>query len=60
MMTKPTTNILFCWTFSIIGAMSFSYGLDTVINSHWHGAGLLIAIAGLIMVAVSGHESLKL
>jgi uncharacterized membrane protein len=60
MMTKPTTNILFCWTFSITGVMAFSYGLDTVINSSYHGAGLMLAIAGLIMIAISGHESLKL
>jgi hypothetical protein len=55
-----STDILFCWTFSIIGAMAFSYGLDTVINSSYHGAGLLIAIAGLLMITVSGNESLKL
>jgi hypothetical protein len=60
-MTKPTfTDILFCFTFSITGLFAFSMGIDTALYSSYHGAGLMIAIAGLLMVAVSGHESMKL
>jgi hypothetical protein len=37
------------------------YGLDYCLYSeHYAGAGLMLAIAGLLMIAVSGHESLKL
>ena len=59
-MNKPFTDILFCYTFSILGLLAFSLGIDTALYSSYHGAGLMIAIAGLLMVAVSGNESLKL
>jgi hypothetical protein len=60
-MTKPTfTDILFCFTFSIAGVLAFSMGIDTALYSNWHGAGLMLAVGGLLMVAISGHESLKL
>jgi hypothetical protein len=60
-MTKPTfTDILFCFTFSVLGLLAFSMGVDTALYSSYHGAGLMLSIAGLIMIAVSGHESLKL
>jgi hypothetical protein len=60
-MYKATiTDIVFCWVLSIVGITAFIYGLDTVINSPWHGAGLLISFGGLIMVAVSATESGKL
>jgi hypothetical protein len=37
------------------------YGLDYCLYSQQYaGAGLMLAIAGLIMIAVSGHESMKL
>jgi hypothetical protein len=35
-------------------------GIDTALYSNWHGAGLMLAVAGLLMVAISGHESMKL
>jgi hypothetical protein len=60
-MSKSTyTDFIFCWTFSILGLLAFSMGIDAVFYSSYHGAGLLIAIAGLLMIAVSGRESLKL
>ena len=60
-MTKSTfTDILFCFTFSVLGLLAFSMGIDTALYSSYHGAGLMIALAGLLMVAISGHESLKL
>jgi hypothetical protein len=60
-MIKPTvTDVLFCFTFSILGLLAFNMGIDTALYSSYHGAGLLIAIAGLLMITVSGHESLKL
>jgi hypothetical protein len=60
-MTKPTfIDILFCFTFSVLGLLAFSWGIDTALYSSYHGAGLMIALAGLLMVAISGHESLKL
>jgi hypothetical protein len=60
-MTKSTiTDIIFCWTLSISGLIAFSMGIDTALYSNYHGAGLMLAIAGLIMIAVSGNESLKL
>jgi hypothetical protein len=60
-MTRPTfTDVLFCWTFSTLGAVSFGFGLDTCLNSNYHGAGLMLAVGGLVMIAVSGHESMKL
>lgn len=60
-MDTPTiTDILFCWVLSIVGVMSFIYGLDTVINTPWHGAGLWITFGGLIMIGVSVTESGKL
>jgi hypothetical protein len=60
-MYKATrTDIIFCWTFSIIGVMAFIYGLDTALYSTYHGAGLMLAVAGLSMIGISGHESMKL
>jgi hypothetical protein len=59
-MTKTFTDMLFCWTFTILGVLAFSMGIDTALYSSYHGAGLMLAIAGLLMIAVSGHESLKL
>jgi hypothetical protein len=60
-MTKPTfTDILFCFTFSVLGLLAFSMGVDTALYSSYHGAGLMLSIAGLIMIAVSGQESMKL
>jgi hypothetical protein len=60
-MTKPTfIDILFCFTFSVLGLLAFSWGIDTALYSSYHGAGLMIALAGLLMVAISGHESMKL
>jgi hypothetical protein len=59
-MKTTFTDVLFCFSFSILGVLAFSWGIDTALYSNWHGAGLLIAIAGLLMVAVSGQESLKL
>jgi hypothetical protein len=60
-MAKPTfTDILFCFTFSILGLVAFSWGIDTALYSSYHGAGLMLAVGGLLMVAISGHESLKL
>jgi hypothetical protein len=60
-MVKPTlTDVLFCFTFSILGVLAFSMGIDTALYSSYHGAGLMLAIAGLLMIAVSGHESMKL
>jgi hypothetical protein len=60
MISSTFTDILFCWTFSILGLLAFSMGIDTALNSIYHGAGLLLAIGGLCMIAVSGNESLKL
>ncbi len=60
-MPKPTfTDILFCFTFSILGLLAFSMGIDTALYSSYHGAGFMLSIAGLIMIAVSGHESMKM
>jgi hypothetical protein len=59
-MKATFTDILFCFTFSIMGLLAFSMGIDTAFYSSYHGAGLMLAIAGLLMIAVSGHESLKL
>jgi hypothetical protein len=37
------------------------YGLDYCLYSQQYaGAGLMLSIAGLLMVAISGHESMKL
>jgi hypothetical protein len=37
------------------------YGLDYCLYSQeYAGAGLMLAIAGLLMVVVSGNESLKM
>jgi hypothetical protein len=59
-MKATFTDILFCFTFSILGLLAFSMGVDTALYSSYHGAGLMLAIAGLGMIAVSGHESMKL
>lgn len=59
-MKATFTDILFCFTFSILGLLAFSMGIDTALYSNYHGAGLMLAIAGLLMIAVSGNESLKL
>jgi hypothetical protein len=59
-MKTTFTDILFCFIFSILGLLAFSMGIDTALYSSYHGAGLMIAIAGLIMIAVSGQESMKL
>jgi hypothetical protein len=60
-MNKTTfIDVLFCFTFSILGLVAFSWGIDTALYSNWHGAGLMLAVGGLLMVAISGHESMKL
>ena len=60
-MGKETiTDILFCWTFTIFGAVAFTGGLDAVLNTNYHGMGLMLSIAGLIMLGVSATESGKL
>jgi hypothetical protein len=59
-MKSTFIDILFCFTFSILGLLAFSMGIDTALYSSYHGAGLLIAVGGLLMVAISGHESMKL
>ena len=60
-MYKATlTDIIFCWAFSIIGAVSFGFGLDTCLNSSYHGAGLMLTFGGLILIGVSATESGKL
>jgi hypothetical protein len=60
-MNKTTfIDVLFCFTFSILGLVAFSWGIDTALYSSYHGAGLMLAVGGLLMVAVSGNESLKL
>lgn len=59
-MKSTFIDILFCFTFSILGLLAFSMGIDTALYSSYHGAGLMLAIAGLLMVAISGHESMKL
>ena len=59
-MKATFTDILFCFTFSILGLLAFSMGVDTALYSSYHGAGLMLAIAGLLMIAISGQESLKL
>ncbi len=59
-MMATLTDIIFCWTLSIVGVMSFIYGLDTALYSSYHGAGLMLSIGGLLMIAASGHESMKL
>jgi uncharacterized membrane protein len=59
-MKATFTDILFCFTFSILGLLVFSMGIDTALYSRYHGVGLMLSIAGLLMIAVSGHESLKL
>ena len=59
-MAKPTfTDILFCWTFALAGVVILSYGLDTCLNSPYHGAGLFVALAGLGMLAMSTIDSDK-
>jgi hypothetical protein len=59
-MKATFTDLLFCWTFSILGAVSFGFGLDTCLNSSYHGAGLMLALGGLILLGVSANESGKL
>jgi hypothetical protein len=59
-MRTTFTDVLFCFTFSILGLFAFSMGIDTALYSSYHGAGLMLAVGGLLMVAISGHESLKL
>jgi hypothetical protein len=59
-MKSTFIDILFCFTFSILGLLAFSMGIDTALYSSYHGAGLMLAVGGLLMVAISGHESLKL
>jgi hypothetical protein len=59
-MRTTFTDVLFCFTFSILGLLAFSMGIDTALYSSYHGAGLMLSIGGLLMIAVSGHESLKL
>jgi hypothetical protein len=59
-MRTTFTDVLFCFTFSILGLLAFSMGIDTALYSSYHGAGLMLAVGGLLMVAISGHESLKL
>jgi hypothetical protein len=59
-MKSTFIDILFCFTFSILGLLAFSMGIDTALYSSYHGAGLMLSIGGLLMIAVSGHESLKL
>lgn len=59
-MAKPTfTDILFCWTFAVAGLIAFSFGIDTVLNSNYHGAGLFVALAGLAMLGLSTIDSDK-
>jgi hypothetical protein len=53
------TDIIFSWTFAIAGTVTFSYGLDTCLDSSWHGAGLLVAVAGLVMLGLSTVDSNK-
>lgn len=53
------TDIIFCWTFAVVGVTAFSYGLDTCLHSSYHGAGLMLAIAGLGMLAMSTIDSGK-
>jgi formate hydrogenlyase subunit 3/multisubunit Na+/H+ antiporter MnhD subunit len=54
-------DIIFCLVFSIVGLLVMMYGLDYCLYSeHYAGAGLMLSIGGLLMIAVSGHESLKL
>jgi hypothetical protein len=59
-MRATITDVLFCFSFSILGLVAFSWGIDTALYSNYHGAGLMLAIGGLLMVAASGHESMKL
>jgi hypothetical protein len=59
-MKTTFTDILFCFTFSILGVLAFSMGIDTALFSNYHGAGLMLSIGGLLMIAVSGQESMKL
>jgi hypothetical protein len=59
-MRATFTDVLFCFSFSILGLVAFSWGIDTALYSNYHGAGLMLAVGGLLMIAVSGHESMKL
>jgi hypothetical protein len=60
-MRKATiTDIVFCWTFTVSGAVAFTSGLDAVLHSPYHGMGLMLTIAGLVMLGVSATESGKL
>jgi hypothetical protein len=59
-MRATFTDVLFCFSFSILGLVAFSWGIDTALYSNYHGAGLMLAVGGLLMVAASGHESLKM
>jgi hypothetical protein len=55
------TDVIFCLVFDITGLLVLMYGLDYCLYSQQYaGAGLMLSIAGLLMIAVSGHESLKL
>jgi Zn-dependent alcohol dehydrogenase len=60
MRNETMTDIIFCWVFTTLGAVAFTSGLDAVLNTNYHGMGLMIAIAGLIMIGVSATESGKL
>jgi len=59
-MKATFTDIAFCWTFTVSGAVAFTSGLDAVLHSQYHGMGLMISIAGLVMLGVSATESGKL
>lgn len=55
------TDIIFCLVFSVVGLLVMMYGLGYCLYSeHYAGAGLMLSIAGLLMIAISGHESMKL
>lgn len=55
------TDIIFCLVFSITGLLVLMYGLDYCLYSqHYAGAGLMLSIAGLLMIVVAGNESLKM
>lgn len=47
------TDLVFSYTSVICGILLFSYGIDTALDTDYHGLGLMLSIVGIGLVAMS-------
>lgn len=53
------TDLIFSYVSVVCGIMLFSYGIDTALDTSYHGLGLMLSIVGIGFVAMSTIDSDK-